>query len=673
MANRLAKETSPYLLQHKDNPVDWYPWGEEAFERARRENKPILLSIGYSACHWCHVMEHESFENPEIAQLMNDNFVCIKVDREERPDLDAIYMQVTTAMTGGGGWPMTVFLTPEGVPYYAGTYFPPQDRYNVPGFPRVLLHVAQAYRDRPEAVARTTEQVRELLRGRSGPSAAAQQLDPAHLERAFEVLRGQYDQQNGGFGGAPKFPPSMTLEFLLRYHKRTGSAEALEMVEHTLQRMARGGIYDQLGGGFHRYSVDAHWLVPHFEKMLYDNALLARVYLATYQATRERFYARIAEETLDYLLREMTSPEGGFYSSQDADSEGVEGKYYTWTGRQLVDAIGPEDAEIAARFWDVSEHGNWEHTNILNIADDPAVTASALKMRPDELRKAIDRIRPKLLRVRDERIRPGRDDKILTSWNGLALRAFAEAANVLRADRFRRAAVKNAEFVLSALRVDGRLRHSFKDGQAKFNGYLEDYAYYADGLLALYEATFDERWLDEARALAEVMIAHFADDRDDGFFDTSDDHERLISRPKDLYDNATPSAGSVAADLLLRLSLLIYEEAYERRAVRSLERIGHVAAQAPSAFGRWLCAMDWVLGTPLEIHVVGDPESGLTRNLLEVVWQRFLPNKVVALNLDDTKEEVGGKPTVYVCRNRACQAPTNDPRVLAGQLDGQLQ
>jgi uncharacterized protein YyaL (SSP411 family) len=685
MANRLANETSPYLLQHKDNPVDWYPWGDEALNRAKNENKPILLSIGYSACHWCHVMEHESFENAEIARLMNENFVCIKVDREERPDLDSIYMQVTTAMTGGGGWPMTVFLTPEGVPYYAGTYFPPHDRYNIPGFPRVLDHVARAYRERPDDVARTTAQVRDLVSGRSGLSAAARKLDPGGLEEAFRSLGGQYDRQNGGFGGAPKFPPSMALEFLLRYHRRSGDKEALAIVEHTLERMARGGIYDQLGGGFHRYSVDAHWLAPHFEKMLYDNALLVRSYLMAYQVTRERFYARIAEETLDWVVREMTSPEGGFYSTLDADSEGVEGKFYVWSGAALVEAIGPEDAEIAARFWDVSEHGNWEHTNILNVADDPAVTASALKMRPDELRKAIERIRPKLLAAREKRVRPGRDDKVLTSWNGLMLRTFAEAANVLRADRFRRAAIKNAEFVLSTLRVDGRLRHSYKDGQAKFNAYLEDYAYYADGLISLYEATFDRRWLEEARSLVDTMLAHYRDEADGGFFDTSDDHEALISRPKDLYDNATPSANSVAAEALLRLALLTGDEPYERVAIDSLERVGHVAAQAPTAFGRWLCAIDWVLGQPLEIAVVGPGDSGLTRNLLEVVWQRFLPNKVVALRepwddeivglvpLLEGRDEGDGKPTAYVCRNRACQMPTNDPRELAKQLDGAAQ
>jgi uncharacterized protein YyaL (SSP411 family) len=681
MPNRLARETSPYLLQHKDNPVDWYPWGEEAFERARREDRPILLSIGYSACHWCHVMEHESFENAEIAALMNERFVNIKVDREERPDLDSIYMQVTTAMTGGGGWPMTVFLTPAGEPFYAGTYFPPRDRYNIPGFPRVIEHVARSYHEQGENVARTVASVREFLASGNSPAGGPAPLDASLLERAFATLRASYDPVNGGFGGAPKFPPSMALEVLLRYHRRSGNAEALQMVEDTLVKMARGGIYDQLGGGFHRYSVDAHWLVPHFEKMLYDNALLARSYLAAFQVTRERFYRRIAEETLDYVLREMTAPTGGFYSTQDADSEGVEGKFFVWTGAQLVEALGDSDAEIAARYWDVSEHGNWEHVNILNLKDDPAEIARAMGITADELRRAIERIRPKLFAVREGRIKPGRDEKVLTSWNGLMLRAMAEAAVILRSDRFKRAAVANAEFVLGQLRIDGRLRHTYKDGQARVNGFLEDYAYYADGLLSLYEATHDRRWFDEARRLADQMVELFADEESGGFFDTSRDHEQLIARPKDLYDNATPSANSVAAEVLLRLSLLSGAEADWDRAVASLERIGEVAARAPQGFGRWLSAIDLATGEPVEIAIVGDPESGLTANLEQVVWGRYLPNKVVALRapwdeesaraipLLADREEVEGRPTAYVCRRMACQTPTSDPRELARQLD----
>ena len=681
MSNRLAQETSPYLLQHANNPVDWFPWSDEAFAKATAEDKPILLSIGYSACHWCHVMEHESFENPAIAALMNERFVSIKVDREERPDLDSLYMQVTVAMTGGGGWPMTVFLTPDAVPFYAGTYFPPADRYNTPGFPRILNSVADAFHGQKDRINRTAESVRNLLTQSGLPESAGGRLDAEQFDAAFQALASNYDEMNGGFGTAPKFPPSMALEFLLRYHKRTGNPRALEMVVSTLAHMARGGIYDQLGGGFHRYSVDATWLVPHFEKMLYDNALLVRSYIAAYQSTRERFFARIAEETLDYILREMTSPDGGFYSTQDADSEGVEGKFFVWSGSQLVDTIGPEDAEIAARYFDVSEHGNWEHTNILNMRDEPPAVAAALGTTSGDLKAAIDRIRPKLFAAREQRIKPGRDEKILTSWNGLALRAFAEAAVVLRADRFRRAAIANAEFILDKLRVDGRLRHSYKDGQARFNGYLEDYACFADGLIALYEATFDRRWLNEARALVDQIIEHFADEVHGGFFDTSNDHETLIARPKDLYDNATPSANSVAADVLLRLALLTGEIAYEERALVSLEMIASAAIRMPSAFGRWLCAIDFAIGQPLEIAVIGDPESGLTANLLQVIWQRWLPNKIVCGRApwdDDAKEslpvlidrdELAGRPTVYVCRNKTCQLPTNDPRVLAGQLD----
>jgi uncharacterized protein YyaL (SSP411 family) len=677
MPNRLAGETSPYLLQHKDNPVDWHPWGDEALSKAREENKPILLSIGYSACHWCHVMEHESFENPEIARQMNEQFVNIKVDREERPDLDAIYMQVTQAMTGSGGWPMTVFLTPEQVPFYAGTYFPPEDRHGHPGFPRVLQHVARAYREQPESVQKTIAQVKELLAGGSDALSRAGQLEPSQLDHAFRMLQQSYDPVHGGFGGAPKFPPSMTLELLLREHRRTGNAEALEMAEHTLIQMARGGMYDQIGGGFHRYSVDERWLVPHFEKMLYDNALLARVYVQAFQLTRERFYRRIAEEILDYVLREMTSPEGAFYSTQDADSEGVEGKFFVWTIEQLNEALGAEDGRIAAAYWGAIPHGNWEHTNVLNLPREPDEVAGVLGITVDELRAAIERIRPKLFELRERRIKPGRDEKVLASWNGLMLRAFAEAANALGEERFRDAAVTNAEFVLSTLRVGNRLRHSYKDGRARINGFLEDYAYYADGLIALYEATFDRRWLDEARTLADQMVDLFADDAGGGFFDTSRDHEALISRPKDLYDSATPAANSVAADALLRLALLTGEVEYQRRATRSLEAISSVAARAPQAFGRWLCAIDFLLGQPVEIAIVGDPTDERTRALLGAIWARFLPNKVVALRRPDEppasplledRPLVSDKPTVYVCRNYACQAPTTDPEELVRQL-----
>jgi uncharacterized protein YyaL (SSP411 family) len=677
MANRLAGESSPYLLQHKDNPVDWYPWGDEALARARAEDKPILLSIGYSACHWCHVMEHESFENPEIARQMNETFVNIKVDREERPDLDAIYMQVTQAMTGSGGWPMTVFLTPEQVPFYAGTYFPPEDRHGHPGFPRVLQHVARAYHEKPDSVQKTISQVKELLAGGSDALARPGQLEPSQLEHAFRMLQQAYDPVHGGFGGAPKFPPSMTLELLLRYHRRSGDLEALEIAEHTLVQMARGGMYDQIGGGFHRYSVDERWLVPHFEKMLYDNALLARVYVQAYQLTRERFYRRIAEEILDYVLREMTSPEGAFYSTQDADSEGVEGKFFAWTVDELSEALGPEDGRIAAAYWGAIPHGNWEHTNVLNLPREPEEVAGVLAITVDELRAAVERIRPALFALRERRVKPGRDEKVLTSWNGLMLRAFAEAANALGEPRFREAAVRNAEFVLSTLRVENRLRHTYKDGRARVNGFLEDYAYYADGLIALYEATFDRRWLDEAKALADQMVDLFADEAGGGFFDTSRDHEALISRPKDLYDSATPAANSVAADALLRLALLTGEHSYERIARRSVEGISSVAARAPQAFGRWLCAVDFVLGSPVEIAVVGDPADPRTERLLAAIWARFMPNKVVALRrpgepagitLLEEREMVGGAPTAYVCRNYTCQAPTTDPEELVRQL-----
>ncbi|HYG82066.1 MAG TPA: thioredoxin domain-containing protein [Pyrinomonadaceae bacterium] len=678
--NRLSKETSPYLLQHADNPVDWYPWGAEAFEKAREEDKPVLLSIGYSACHWCHVMAHESFESEEIARLMNEHFVNVKVDREERPDLDQIYMNAVQMMTGHGGWPMTVFLTPEGVPFYAGTYFPPEDRYNMPGFPRVLVGVAEAYRARPDEVTETAVSVLAQLRRMGQAHESGEALDVELLDAAERNIARSYDARHGGFGGAPKFPAAMNLEFLLRQHHRTRRSETLEMVETTCRKMAEGGMYDQLGGGFHRYSTDARWLVPHFEKMLYDNALLSRLYLHVYQQTGDEFYRRIAEETLDYVVREMTDAAGGFYSTQDADSEGHEGKFFVWGVEEVEELLGAEDAALFNAYYDVTEGGNFEGRNILHVSRSVDEAAKELSVPAGRLREVLERGRRALFEARERRVKPGRDEKILTAWNGLMLASFAEACAILERDDYREVAEKNAEFVLANLRRDGLLLRTHKDGQSKLNGYLEDYAFLADGLLALYQATGTLRWLEEARALTDKMIEEFWDEEEGGFFYTGKSHEELIVRSKDYFDNATPSGNSVAAEVLLHLSALTGEEDYARKAVALFRLLRDTLKRYSSAFGRLLGALDFHLSTPKEVAIVGPVGSEETRPLLREVWARYLPNKIVAqaaegdaraaelVPLLRDRKAINGRPTAYVCEHYTCQQPVTNAEELAGQL-----
>jgi uncharacterized protein YyaL (SSP411 family) len=678
--NRLIHETSPYLRQHAHNPVDWYPWGEEALERARREGRPILLSVGYSACHWCHVMEHESFENEAIAQVMNDHFVCIKVDREERPDLDAIYMTAVQMMTGQGGWPMTVFLTPDGVPFYGGTYYPPEDRYGRPGFPRVLISIAEAYRTRRDEIGQSAAEVLSELNRINEVQPQEGELSAGMLDHATTVLLRNFDSVNGGFGQRPKFPPAMTLTFLLRQSQRAKDEAALAAVELTLDKMARGGIYDQLGGGFHRYSVDERWLVPHFEKMLYDNALLARLYLDAFLATGQEFYRRIATETLDYVRREMTDAGGGFYSTQDADSEGEEGKFFVWTPEEVVALLGEEDARLFNRYFDVSRLGNFEERNILHLDEDLFAIAKLMQVAPEKLTEVVERGRRALFEAREGRVKPVRDEKILTAWNGLMLRSFAEAARALGRADYREVAVKNADFLLTHLRRDGRLLRTYKDGESKLNGYLEDYAFLVDGLLALYEATFETRWFTEAQALAETMIAQFWDEERGGFFFTSHDHESLISRQKDLHDNATPSGNSVATHTLLRLALLTGEERYRKLAERTLRIMRNVLLRMPGGFGHLLCALDFYLSSPHEIAIIGAPEQADTASLLAAVFSRYLPNKVVALAAPDDREapraikllagrgQIEGRATAYVCHSFYCEAPVTDAAQLAKQL-----
>jgi uncharacterized protein YyaL (SSP411 family) len=675
--NRLAAETSPYLLQHAHNPVDWYPWGSEALSRAKTEDKPILLSIGYSACHWCHVMERESFEDSRTADLMNRSFVNIKVDREERPDLDGIYMQAVQAMTGSGGWPMTVFLAPDGTPFYGGTYFPPDDRHGLPAFRRVLAAIADAWHNRREEVVQNGRQLREHVQAQVARSTGASVgLTPDILESAGRGLAAQHDAQFGGFGAAPKFPQPMALEFLLRYWKRSGDEAALDVATHSLERMARGGIYDHVGGGFARYSTDAKWLVPHFEKMLYDNAQLARAYLLGYQASGNGYFRHVAEQVIDYVLRDMTDPSGGFYSTEDADSEGEEGKFYVWTPAELRELLGDEDARLFGAFYDVTERGNFESgASILHMDSTASEIAARLGASEAELLMALQRGRQVVLEARSQRIRPARDEKVLAAWNGLMLRALAEAARTLARSDFLEAAVRNADFLLSSMRrPDGSLYRTWKPGyEARLNGYLEDHANVADGLVALYEATFDPRWLSAATSLADIMLERFVDADGGGFFDTSSDHETLITRPKDVFDNATPSGNSVAADVLLRLALLTGREDYRTAAQGVLELLSEPMARYPLGFARALNALDFFLGRPREIAIIGSVSRPDTQALLREVFEPFLPNKVVAggtatIPLLEARDLRDGKATAYVCEQYVCQAPTTDPEELRRML-----
>jgi len=648
MANRLADETSPYLRQHRDNPVDWRPWGPEALAEAGARDVPLLVSIGYSACHWCHVMERESFEDPDVAALMNERFVCVKVDREERPDVDAIYMDAVQAMSGHGGWPLNVFITPEQVPFYGGTYFPPQARQGMPSWRDVLTGVAEAWAGQRDEIRANADRIVPRLVGGAGLIASPQPLGAETLKIAALRLRERYDAEHGGFGGAPKFPPASAIEFLLRCGEQ-------ELALGTLRGMARGGIFDQVAGGFARYAVDAGWTVPHFEKMLYDNALLARAYLHGWQVAREPLLRRVCERTLDWLLRELRGPEGGFYSALDADSEGVEGKYYVWTLADLRDVLG-EQADAAIAYFGATERGNFEGANVLE----------ARGPEPAEL-EAIERT---LLAAREARVRPGLDDKRLTAWNALAISAFADAGAALERDDYLAAAIDCAEFVLRDLRgADGRLLRTWNEGRAKLGAYLEDHAFLLEALLTLYEATFDPRWFREARVLADTLLQRFADG-ERGFFSTADDHEQLVARRKDLEDTPIPSGNSSAALGLLRLAALTGEHEYERHAVGTLRLLHEVAARYPIAFGHVLQALDFHLAPVREVALVGGDVAPLAR----VVRDEFRPHVVVAggpaddVPLLDGRTPVDGRAAAYVCERFACQAPVTEPAELARLL-----
>ncbi|MBM3959590.1 MAG: thioredoxin domain-containing protein [SAR202 cluster bacterium] len=686
MPNRLAGETSPYLLQHRDNPVDWYPWGAEALEKARAEDRPIFLSIGYSACHWCHVMEHESFEDEATARLMNENFVSIKVDREERPDLDSIYMTATQLISGQGGWPMSVFLTPDGRPFYAGTYFPPEDVHGRPSFKRVLSAVAEAYRERREEILAGTGQLLGQIAQQVSARGSDAPLSRDTLSEAFRVLARDFDPRLGGFGTAPKFPQPMTYEFLLRHWRGAGNEHALTMAELTLEKMAAGGMYDQLGGGFHRYSTDGAWLVPHFEKMLYDNGLLAQLYLHAFQATGRPVYRRVVDEILAYLEREMLSPRGGFYSAQDADSEGEEGRYFVWWASEIDRILGPELSRIARVYWDITDDGNFEGRNILSVPRPAEEAAAELGMPASDLAAAIDRARSLLLAERSKRVKPLRDDKVLTAWNALVLRAFAEAGAALENPHYLHIAKKNGGFLLSELVRDGRLLRTWKAdahgaGTARLNAYLEDYAYLVDALTALFEATFEERWLIEAEKLAEGMLGLFWSSEDQVFFDTGSDHERLVVRPRDIFDNATPCGGSAAAVALIRLARLTGRSELEGYAAKSLRSVRDFVARAPAGMGHWLAALDLYTSPSREMVVIGDQQDRRTLDLLAVYRRGYHPTSVLAGSPDDAathrlplltgRTRIGGRPAAYVCENSVCQLPVNEPEALRAQLESQ--
>jgi uncharacterized protein YyaL (SSP411 family) len=688
--NRLFLSSSPYLLQHAHNPVDWYPWGDEAFDAAKRLGRPVLLSVGYSTCHWCHVMEEESFEDEEIARFLNEHYVAVKVDREERPDIDAVYMSAVQALTGGGGWPMTVWLTPDRQPFYGGTYFPARDgeRGSRTGLLTLLRKLDAVYREQPGAVGEASASLAEKIRASlAGPAAADDLPAPKVLHDAAAFYRRNFDPHDGGMRRAPKFPSNLPVRFLLRYHRRTGDPEVLNMVTLTLERMAGGGMYDQVGGGFHRYSTDAQWLVPHFEKMLYDNALLAMAYLEAYQVTGRADFARVVREILRYVERDMTSPQGAFYSATDADSltptgRREEGYFFTWTPSELEAVLGSERARIVAAYYDVTPSGAFEGRSILHTPRSVDEVAQQLQLPPETVRRTVEEAKDVLYAARARRPPPLRDDKILAAWNGLMISAYAQAALVLGHERYAGIAARAADFVLSAMRKDGRLLRSCKDGMARHRAYLDDYAFMIAGLLDLYEATGDLRWLQQAMGLDDVLAAHYEDRTAGGFFMTSDDHEVLLAREKPNSDGAEPSGNSVQAVNLLRLHELTTDDRYRRRAEHTLRAFGETLRRAPAALSDMLLAVDYQLDAPKEIVIVTPATRADAEPLVAELRRAFVPNRALivvgegpplaaqaaTIPLLDGKTARGGRPTAYVCKRRVCALPTAQPEVFAQQL-----
>lgn len=682
MTNRLANEKSPYLLQHANNPVNWYPWSDEAFDKAKSEDKPVFLSIGYSTCHWCHVMERESFEDEEVAAILNEGYVSVKVDREERPDVDHIYMTVCQAMTGQGGWPLTVLMTPERKPFFAGTYFPKRGKWGRPGLLDILTRVRQRWEQDRDKVREAGEEVIEALRPRFGPQSEAVQnresLNRETLDKAYKQFQGQFDREYGGFGPAPKFPTPHNLSFLLRYWKRSGEKQALAMVEKTLQSMYNGGLYDHIGHGFSRYSTDRKWLVPHFEKMLYDNALLSLAYLEAYQATGRDFYARVAGDVFTYVLRDMTSPEGGFYSAEDADSEGVEGKFYVWTPEEVREILGERAGETYCRLYDITPGGNFEGRSIPNLIHkslENAALESGMESR--EFTACLEDLRKKLFKAREARVHPYKDDKTLTSWNGLMIAALAKGGAVLEVPFYIEAAARATDFIFRKLRrEDGRLLARYRDGEAAFPAYFDDYAFFTWGLLELYEASFDGKYLKEALELAGQAIGLFWDRESGGFFFYGEDAEQLIARPKEIYDGALPSGNSVMLLNLLRLSRLTGDEALAEVAEKQVHAFAGEIADHPQAYSYFMMGLNFYLGPAREVVIAGKPGEVVAESMLKAIRSRFMPETVVAFNPDGgtgtdleklapflrEQRSIDGKATAYVCQNYACQAPTTDYR-----------
>lgn len=680
--NRLINESSPYLLQHAHNPVDWYPWGNEAFERAKKENKPIFLSIGYSTCHWCHVMEYESFENEQIAKIMNEHFVNIKVDREQRPDVDKIYMSAVQLMTGSGGWPLSVFLTPDGKPFYGGTYFPPNDMFGRPGFEGLLLAIADAWKNRRDELVDSAGKLGDFLASSAGPTGK-EELSAEMLEGGFNYLRDTFDARYGGFGRAPKFPQATNLSFLLYYWQRTGDEQALQMVEKTLDAMSKGGMYDHIGGGFHRYSTDGRWLVPHFEKMLYDQALISKAYLQAYQVTKNKEYARIAKEILDYVLRDMTDAKGGFYSAEDADSEGKEGTFYLWEPKEVESILDKDQAKIFSKYYGVTKQGNFEEgKTILNITSSIEELVKKFQKNPDTTENILTEARLKIFKQREKRIRPHRDDKVITGWNGLMISSLAYGGAVLHEQRYTKAAEQAAQFILSTLHKDGRLMRYYRNGRSVERGFLDDYAFMIMGLLDLYEATFDSEWLIQAKKLTDEMIELFVDEEHGGFYLTGKDGEKLIARTKPDSDGAIASGNSVAALALLRLGRITMNQQYTEQATKTLEAFSKQMQQSPGNSTVMLMALNFWLGPTQEIVIAGEANSADTKEMLELVHSKFLPNAVILFH--DTGESsetiekvvpflkgqvaIDSEATAYVCENYVCNKPVTTPEQFSRML-----
>ena len=682
--NHLIHEKSPYLLQHADNPVAWYPWNEEAFRKAREEDKPIFLSIGYATCHWCHVMAHESFEDGEVAELLNQSFVSIKVDREERPDIDQIYMSVCQALTGQGGWPLSIFMTPEGNPFFAGTYFPKTSRMGQPGFIDLLTRISNLWQTDREKILQGSTEIRRAIQKDDGVETIRAELGPGVLKKAYEQLQKSFDPEWGGFGRAPKFPTPHHLTFLLRWHRRSQDPKAGNMVEKTLKAMRSGGIFDQIGLGFHRYAVDERWLVPHFEKMLYDQALLALAYTEAYQALGKAEYAGTAKEIFAYVLRDMTSPEGGFYSAEDADSEGREGLFYVWTPGEVKKHLGEKSGDLFCRFFGITPEGNFEEgTSIPHIAVPLPIFAGQEKMDLEEMGRVLENGREKLFESRQKRVHPLKDDKMITSWNGLMIAALAKGAQALQDISYARAVQRAADFLLATMRTShGRLYRRFRHGHIAHAGFLDDYAYLVWGLIELYEATLEVRYLEEAVHLNQVMIELFGDSEKGGFYFTGQDNEMLIARPKEIYDGAVPSGNSVAALNLLRLARMTGKVNWEKMADRLLQVFSSAVADMPMAHTQLLIALDFVVGPSKEIVIAGDPEEEMTRAMIAVLHRRFVPNKVMLFRPEgeagrrltalsphlEGMISAGKKPAVYLCEGYACRAPLTDLTALESAL-----